>query len=63
VIQSGWGQRHPLDGSKGLKRLTGMWLPKQYIFIYAPRNDQEIEIVMRIVKASVGYMTGSKDVR
>jgi hypothetical protein len=60
VIEAGWGQRHPLDGSKALKRLTGMWLPNQYIFIYAPRNEEEISVVMQIVTASVEYMTRSE---
>lgn len=57
VIEAGWGQRHPLDGSKVVKRLIGISLPNQYILIYAPRNEKEIETVMQIVKASVGYMT------
>jgi len=63
VIDAGWGQRHPLDGSKAFKKMTGMWLPNQYMYIYAPRNDAEIETVMGIVKASVAYMTRSEEVR
>jgi hypothetical protein len=63
VIDAGWGQRHPLDGSKAFKKMTGMWLPNQYIYIYAPRDDDEIETVMGIVKASVAYMTRSEQVR
>lgn len=63
VIRGGWGQRHSLDGSKLFKRLTGVWLPNQYIYIYAPRDDEEVETVMQIVKASVTYMTGSNDVK
>jgi hypothetical protein len=43
-----------------LKPLIGLSLPSQYIFIYAPRNNQEIETVMQIVKASVCYMAGAK---
>jgi hypothetical protein len=35
----------------------------EYILIYAPRSEEEISVVMRIVKASVRYVTGEKDVR
>lgn len=40
-----------------------MDLPPEYILIYAPRNDVEVETVMRVVAASVKFMTGREDVR
>lgn len=57
VLQSGWGLRHPLDGAKTLKYLLGAMISQQYILIYAPRNAEEIEVVIEVVKASIGYMT------
>lgn len=63
VIESGWGQRHPLDGV-GLAQLVFGWtIPKQYILLYAPRNKDEIRVVMDIVKASIGFAADSMDVK
>jgi hypothetical protein len=38
-------------------------LPAEYILIYAPRTEAEIEVVMEIVAASVKFMSGREDVR
>jgi hypothetical protein len=35
----------------------------EYILIYAPRTEEEIGVVMGIVKASVQYVTGERDVQ
>lgn len=37
-------------------------LPSEYVLVYAPRNEEEIKVVMGIIAASVKCMTGSKDV-
>jgi len=47
VIESGWGQRFPLTFVKG-----------GWTMVYAPRNEQELEVVERIVKAGVGWVCG-----
>jgi hypothetical protein len=59
VINMGWGQRHPLDGVEFTRRIFGWTLPKEYIMVYCPRTDEELQIVMEIVKASAGYMTNT----
>lgn len=38
-------------------------LPAEYILIYAPRTEEEIQTVMQIISASVKFMTGREDVR
>ncbi|KAH8807410.1 hypothetical protein F5884DRAFT_844405 [Xylogone sp. PMI_703] len=63
VIRSGWGQRHPLDGVRAVKYIFGWTIPKEYILLYAPRNDEEIQTIMEVVKASIGFMTGSREVK
>lgn len=64
VIEANWGERHPLDGSKFIERfIKDASLPNQYVLVYAPRSEEELEVVMRIVRASIAYMTGSDDVR
>jgi len=38
-------------------------LVKEYLTIYTPRDDDELRIVEAIMKASIGFMAGSRDVR
>ena len=38
-------------------------IPEEYLLIYAPRTEAEIETVMQIVSASIKFMTGREDVR
>lgn len=55
MIDQGRGERHPMSGS--------LLLVKEYITIYTPRDDEELKIVEAIVRASIGFMTGSRDVK
>ncbi|KAF2712572.1 hypothetical protein K504DRAFT_372262 [Pleomassaria siparia CBS 279.74] len=61
VISMGWGQRHALDGIAVLKKMVGASLPVNYLLIYAPRDEVEIEVAMTIVRASVDFMTWTRD--
>jgi len=54
VIDRGWGERHPLSSTRGL--------PKEYLFIYAPRNEEELDVVERILVAAIGYMNDTHNV-
>ncbi|CAI7596895.1 unnamed protein product [Penicillium bialowiezense] len=66
IIESGWGQRHAFSGSSAMTFLslgTRPDIPAEYILIYAPRTEAEIETVMHIVSASIKFMTGREDVR
>lgn len=54
ILQSAYGQLH---GWAGVKPFGKKLLPKQYVLLYAPRNDEEVELLLGIVKASIGYMT------
>ncbi|EPQ60210.1 hypothetical protein GLOTRDRAFT_134934 [Gloeophyllum trabeum ATCC 11539] len=47
VIKAEWGERFPLS-----------YVPDGWIMVYAPRDDEELEIVEKIVRASVKYATG-----
>ena len=47
VIEAGWGQMFPLK-----------FVNKGWTMVYAPRNDEELEVVERIVNAGVGWVTG-----
>ncbi|KAL6708424.1 hypothetical protein ACN47E_002687 [Coniothyrium glycines] len=54
VIEKGWGERHPLARGGWCRR----FVPREFCLIYAPRNEEEVEIVMRIVTASVWWVSG-----
>ncbi|KAF2093893.1 hypothetical protein NA57DRAFT_61111 [Rhizodiscina lignyota] len=58
VVRAGWGQRHALSGGTILARIgiKGFYLPVQYTLIYSPRNRAEIEVVMKLVRASTAYL-------
>ena len=47
VIEAGWGQRFPLN-----------FVNKGWIMVYAPRSMDELEVVERVVKAGVEWITG-----
>lgn len=55
VIDKGWGERHPL--ANGWEPM-GKFLAEGFMIIYAPRNLEEIETVMRIVGAGIGWKSG-----
>ncbi|CAI7661234.1 unnamed protein product [Penicillium glandicola] len=66
VIEAGWGQRHAFSGTSAMTFLslgTRPDIPAEYVLIYAPRTEAEIETVMQIVSAGVEFMTGREDVR
>ncbi|KAJ8100239.1 hypothetical protein POJ06DRAFT_100213 [Lipomyces tetrasporus] len=64
VIDAGWGQRNGFSGWKPVATLTrgNINLPATYILVYAPRNQEEIEVVMELVRASLRYMSGGAEV-
>lgn len=47
LVQKGWGQRHGLNGRVGL--------PRGYLMIFAPRNDDELLVLEQIAKAAGQY--------
>ncbi|KAK4129491.1 hypothetical protein N657DRAFT_630370 [Parathielavia appendiculata] len=56
VLDKGWGQRHPMawDG------LIQSPLPRTYTMIYAPRDENDLRIVCRIIEAAIWYTTAEK---
>jgi len=47
VMEAGWGQRFPLQ-----------FVRSGWTMVYAPRSAEELEVVERIVKAGVAWVTG-----
>ena len=50
VITGGWGELHGLAGH-------AFDLPPTYTLIYAPRDADEVAVVMRILDAAIAYIT------
>jgi hypothetical protein len=49
-IDLGWGELHPLAGSRGL--------PATYTLLYPPRSVSDIESIRSLLSAAVSYMAG-----
>ncbi|KAF2172940.1 hypothetical protein M409DRAFT_16891 [Zasmidium cellare ATCC 36951] len=56
VLEAGWGERHPLAGV--FKRWFLPQLPVGFVMLYAPQNDEEIEIVLEVIGAAAAFVHG-----
>ncbi len=51
VIESGWGERHPLCG------VPVLGIPVTYIMLYVPRDDTEVGVFRQVLQAAIDHMT------
>lgn len=56
VLESCWGERHPLSRGGRFER----FVPVGFVMIYAPRDEEEVQTVMRIVKAAAWFVNGER---
>lgn len=54
MLESGWDERHPLAKGGWFRR----FVPREFVLIYAPRTDKDLDIVMQIVAASIWWVSG-----
>ncbi|KIW06721.1 hypothetical protein, variant [Verruconis gallopava] len=54
VVLRGWGERHPLSSGGWLAR----FVPQGFVMVYAPRTEEETEIVRKIVAAACWWIGG-----
>ncbi|PYH95972.1 hypothetical protein BO71DRAFT_397588 [Aspergillus ellipticus CBS 707.79] len=59
VIERGWAQRHPLT------RESWWWcflrtVPTGFVMVYAPRDREELEIVLEIIRAAAWWVSGEE---
>lgn len=52
VLANGWGERHPLSRGGWFER----FVPAEFMMVYAPQNDADVETVARIVQAASAYV-------
>lgn len=58
VLEAGWGERHPLAGV--FKRWFVPQLPAGFIMLYAPQDDDEIEVVLKVISAAAAFVNGKE---
>ncbi|KAH8179835.1 hypothetical protein LIA77_01354 [Sarocladium implicatum] len=57
VLEKGWGERHPMAWEWGpWKPVVGPF----FVMIYAPRDEQELRTVARIIEAAIWNSTGKE---
>jgi hypothetical protein len=61
LFERGWAQRHAFSGVSVIKHLFGASIPVNYVLVYAPRNEAEVDIAISIVKASIQFMAGTRE--
>ena len=54
VLENGWGERHPLARGGWCRR----FVPREFMLIYAPRDEKEVGIMMQIVAAGIWWVSG-----
>lgn len=54
LLENGWGERHPLARGGWCRR----FVPKEFVLVYAPRSEAEVDVVMGVVAASVWWVSG-----
>ncbi|KAG6002623.1 hypothetical protein E4U21_002929 [Claviceps maximensis] len=57
VLRKGWGQRHPLARKGWLFRMP---VSSNFVMIYAPRNEHDLQVVYRIIEAAIWYTSEEK---
>lgn len=56
MLEAGWGERHPLARGGWMER----FVPGEFAMIYAPRDDDELKVVLEIVRAAAWYVGGEE---
>ena len=54
VLENGWGERHPLARGGWMKA----YVPREFVMVYAPRDETELDVVCRIIEAAGFWVSG-----
>ena len=56
VIERGWGERHQMAFDNwGWK---SMFVPPEFTMVYAPRDEDELAVILRIIDAAAWWVSG-----
>ncbi|KAK5708759.1 something about silencing protein 10 [Elasticomyces elasticus] len=59
VLEAGWAERHPLARGGWLQR----FVPGGFVMVYAPESEEDIAVLLEIVKAAAWYVSGGDGVK
>jgi hypothetical protein len=54
IIEYGWGERHPLARGGWCRK----FVPREFVLVYAPRDEAEVDILIKIIAAGVWWVSG-----
>ncbi|KAI9779352.1 MAG: hypothetical protein M1839_007460 [Geoglossum umbratile] len=54
VLEKCWGERHPLARGGWCTR----FVPSGFLMVYAPRDAEELKVVMEIIRAAIWWVSG-----
>ncbi|CAG5157101.1 uncharacterized protein ALTATR162_LOCUS4893 [Alternaria atra] len=54
MIERGWGERHPLARGGWCRK----FVPREFMLVYAPRDEEEVEVVAKIIAAGIWWVSG-----
>lgn len=54
VLNRKWGELHPLARGGWLTR----FVPQRFLMVYAPRDAEELDVVLEIIRAAVSWVGG-----
>ncbi|RAL65205.1 hypothetical protein DID88_001311 [Monilinia fructigena] len=75
ILEKGWGERHPMAGASTPRAISNFlsclpsslsaWLsprvvPEQFVLIYAPRDNDELQVVCHIIEAAAFWVSGEQ---
>jgi hypothetical protein len=56
VLEAGWGERHPLARGGWFEK----FVPEGFVMVYAPRGEEDVEVLVRIVQAGAWFVNLGK---
>jgi hypothetical protein len=56
VLEAGWGERHPLARGGWFEK----FVPEGFVMVYAPRGEEDVEVLVRIVQAGAWFVSLGK---
>ena len=62
VLEARWGERHLNAGEVFNKKWApDLTLPRGLVLVYAPRNEKEVDTVLKILEASYAYASSERE--
>jgi hypothetical protein len=57
VLEAHWGERHPLSRGGRFEK----FVPIDFVMVYSARDEVEVEVVLRIIKAAAWFVGGQNE--